>query len=178
MALTRITSPAITSVSATTISGTLPAANINDTSISNITALPAGVGGKVLQVVTNTTGTSTYTTSTTTWIQTALFVNITPSSSSNKILIIANGNLDGSPTATLGHVSIFRDSTNLGSTNGMLSSYGQNSRVIAGASPTILDSPNSTATITYRLYIKSTNGTVDWNGQSSLSSITAMEIQA
>ena len=36
---------------ANAITGTLPAANINDTSIGNITALPAGVGGKVLQVV-------------------------------------------------------------------------------------------------------------------------------
>ena len=43
MAITRITSPAITSVASTAISGTLPAANINDTSISNITALPAAV---------------------------------------------------------------------------------------------------------------------------------------
>ena len=148
-----------------------------DLSSKTIT-LPAGVGGKVLQVVTNTTGTSTYTTNTT-WTQTALFVNITPSSSSNKILVMADGNLDSAVTATLGHASIFRDSTNLGnSTGGMLVSYGQNSRVIAGATPTILDSPNSTATITYRVYVKATGSAVDWNGQSCLASITAMEISA
>ena len=50
--------PTITRLSgANAISGTLPAANINDTSISNITALPAGVGGKVLQVVNGTSAT-------------------------------------------------------------------------------------------------------------------------
>jgi hypothetical protein len=42
---------------ANAITGTLPAANINDTSIGNITALPAGVGGKVLQVVQGTSST-------------------------------------------------------------------------------------------------------------------------
>jgi hypothetical protein len=37
---------------ANAITGTLPAANINDTSIGNITALPAAIAtGKVLQVV-------------------------------------------------------------------------------------------------------------------------------
>ena len=49
---------------ANAITGTLPAANINDTSISNITALPAGVGGKVLQVVTATHNTQFNTSST------------------------------------------------------------------------------------------------------------------
>lgn len=43
MAITRITSPAITSVASTAISGTLPAANINNTSIGNVTALPAAI---------------------------------------------------------------------------------------------------------------------------------------
>src|SRR5210317_2105372 len=33
---------------ANAITGTLPAANINDTSIGNITALPAGVGGSMV----------------------------------------------------------------------------------------------------------------------------------
>ena len=59
MAITRITSPAITSVASTAISGTLPAANINDTSIGNITALPAGVGGNLtLLSTTNFSGSS------------------------------------------------------------------------------------------------------------------------
>ena len=41
--------PTITRLSgANAISGTLPAANINDTSISNITALPAGSALQVL----------------------------------------------------------------------------------------------------------------------------------
>jgi hypothetical protein len=50
---------------ANAITGTLPAANINDTSIGNITALPAGVGGKVLQVVNATYWNSSNTTTST-----------------------------------------------------------------------------------------------------------------
>ena len=74
---------------ANAITGTLPAANINDTSIGNITALPAGVGGKVLQVVHSSTSTSA-STSATTLIDTGLSGTITPSSTSSKILVIVN----------------------------------------------------------------------------------------
>ena len=80
---------------ANAITGTLPATNINDNSIGNITALPAGVGGKVLQVVYSKNTYAVNTNSTTdvdilsasgvTW-ETA----ITPSSTSSKIIIAAN----------------------------------------------------------------------------------------
>jgi hypothetical protein len=77
---------------ANAITGTLPAANINDTSIGNITALPAGVGGKVLQVVSNYDATTS--TSSASFVD--IFgsdLSITLSSTSNKVLIIANAGL-------------------------------------------------------------------------------------
>ena len=75
---------------ANAISGTLPAANINDTSIGNITALPAAIStGKVLQVQTASTQTQVNSTSGT-HADTGLTCNITPSSTSNKVLIIIN----------------------------------------------------------------------------------------
>ena len=80
---------------ANAITGTLPAANINDTSIGNITALPAGVGGKVLQVVqsvnsfqkgmNSTSPTDVESSSGTTWEP-----SITPSSTSSKILSLVS----------------------------------------------------------------------------------------
>jgi len=71
MAITRITSPAITSVASTAISGTLPAANINDTSIGNITALPAAVDvGSVIKLQTQTASSSSSITFTSTYITT------------------------------------------------------------------------------------------------------------
>ena len=110
MAITRITSPAITSVASTAISGTLPAANINDTSISNITALPAGVGGKVLQVVQGTSTTATDS-STESFVATNLTASITPSSSSNKILIIASGCYDLNGNARQADFAVYRNTT-------------------------------------------------------------------
>jgi len=77
---------------ANAITGTLPAANINDTSIGNITALPAGVGGKVLQVVQGTSSTQFAQSSPTDGTiyypsSNKISATITPSSSSSKILI-------------------------------------------------------------------------------------------
>jgi len=72
--------------------GIIVTADIADAQITSA-KLASGVGGKVLQVV---TGTSTdYTsTSSTGFVATSLTVSITPSSSSNKILVIcSNGSL-------------------------------------------------------------------------------------
>ena len=40
------------------LEGTIPDTNINNASLDNVTGLPAGVGGKVLQVVSAATTTS------------------------------------------------------------------------------------------------------------------------
>ncbi len=73
---------------ANAITGTLPAANINNTSIGSVTALPAGVGGKVLQVVqTVITTAQALSTSTSKIDLPGYSVAITPSSSSNKVLV-------------------------------------------------------------------------------------------
>jgi hypothetical protein len=72
---------------ANAITGTLPAANINDTSIGNITALPAGVGGKVLQVVNASFSGDSSNTTSTSFVDTANILNITPLSSNSKIIV-------------------------------------------------------------------------------------------
>lgn len=60
---------------------------LNNQSISSVTALPSGVGGKVLQVL-STTKTDTFSTTSQTPVDiTGLSLNITPSSTSSKILI-------------------------------------------------------------------------------------------
>jgi len=68
----------------------------NNNTISAITALPAGVGGKVLQVVTTENSTEVSQTSTsngTVYYNTNLTANITPSSSSNKIIAYGDFNV-------------------------------------------------------------------------------------
>ena len=64
---------------------------LNNLSVSALTALPSGVGGKVLQVV-STTKTDVFTASLNNSFTdiTGLSVSITPSSASNKILILVS----------------------------------------------------------------------------------------
>ena len=145
---------------------------------SNTVTLPSGVGGKVLQVVSGTL-TSSYTTSSTSFVATGLDVAITPSSTSSKIFIIATSYLDDNGTARDVLSTIFRDSTNLGdSTNGMMDSFGGSTRLRANHSMSFLDSPNSTSAITYEVYYKTGGASVSFNSQGSISSITAMEVSA
>lgn len=130
--------------------------------------------GQVIQVLGATdqtqrnTSSSTYVTA-----SNGLSVTITPSSSSNKMFIIIN-----TGTANGLSLSIFRDSTNLGSS---ASTYGFG--YIDGVAQAIgcisvLDSPSTTSAITYQLYFKSdTGGNVYINNNNSKGSITVMEVK-
>ena len=62
---------------------------LNNNSITSVTALPSGVGGKVLQVQQGTLSSSVVLSNVavSTFADTGLNVNITPNSSSNKILL-------------------------------------------------------------------------------------------
>jgi len=140
---------------ANAITGTLPAANINDTSIGNITALPAGVGGKVLQVVSANKTNSFTTTSTAFSDVTGLSVSITPSSSSNKILIIVT--LYMSAEVSPLQAKLFRgESTELQ----FVQDYPVASNTYSTGSSvnmSILDTPSTTSATTYKVQIASSN---------------------
>ena len=153
---------------------------LNNLSISAVTALPSGVGGKVLQVVTATDNTSRNTSSTSfVTASNTLSVSITPSSASNKIFIIATF---GSWTLSAGMLlTIFRGATNLGDSSNGLSwvySAGSVSTDIGFASSvSVLDSPSSTSALTYQLYIRTLGGT-GYIMEKGKGSITAFEIGA
>jgi len=140
---------------ANAITGTLPAANINDTSIGNITALPAGVGGKVLQVVSANKTNSFTTTSTAFSDVTGLSVSITPASSSNKILIIVT--LYMSAEVSPLQAKLFRgESTELQ----FVQDYPVASNTYSTGSSvnmSILDTPSTTSATTYKVQIASSN---------------------
>ena len=148
------------------LDGTLPDTNINNASLDNVTGLPAGVGGKVLQVVTATSSTKKATTGTS-LVDTNLSASITPSSTSSKIFISctqiiqvynSSGNygtgrwkivqtIDGSDT----------DITTGGSTGaGNVFTYdygGSGINIYRPTNYTLLVSPNTTSTITYKTQI-------------------------
>ena len=142
-------------------------------------------GGKILQVKTATDETerSTTTTSFVTASNT-LTLNITPSSSSSKIYLIAHTNCFGSNSNTNIYYTIFRDSTNLGSSNdGMLALHKPQyttsfNTASHNACIQILDEPSSSSQQTYQVYFAAASGTAHINYHSGKSVITAMEVSA
>ena len=94
-----------------TTGGVILPSGINNTSISNVTTLPAGVGGKVLQVVQVTKQDSqTFNLITGTLSDiTGMSASITPSSSSNKVLVMFTVHIGQIPGGSaMGYVNIDR----------------------------------------------------------------------
>ncbi len=150
---------------------------LNNNSISNITSLPTGVGGKVLQVLTATDQAARTTTSTSfVTASNTLSVDITPSATSSKILIQTSFECS-SASSGRSFFTIYKDSTNLGHTNGMFSVGGQELDGQSG-SMTFLDSPSSTSQLTYAVYMKSNGQTASMNANTVKGSIVVMEIGA
>ena len=133
--------------------------------------------GKVLQVVTATDSTTRSTTSASfVTASNTLSVNITPSSASNKIFIIVNA---GGYINTTGEANytIYKESTNLGGSDGMTRMYNETAAQInSSIAMSYLDSPSSTSELTYQVYLKAVSGTVYINYPNGKASITAFEI--
>ena len=132
--------------------------------------------GKVLQVVQGTYSTQTSTTSNS-WTSTGLTASITPSSTSNKILIMASMGAVYTSAATIqGAFKIFRDSTSLSGSQ-LSQVYGNNSSIEGNEYIQYLDSPSSTSSITYDIrFLEYGSGTIYVNLNNSTSVIILMEI--
>ena len=168
---------------------------LNNLSISAVTALPSGVGGKVLQVV-STAKTDTFTSATTgSFIDiTGLSLSITPSSASNKILILANVMGGGVVGLNNNMFRMVRNSTAIDvgdSSSARTPCFSVGSDGGDGNQPThnsgsFLDSPNTTSAITYKIQVLSNAYTIYINRSKSdpdahysargSSTITAIEI--
>jgi hypothetical protein len=136
--------------------------------------------GTVLQVVQATTNSSSNTTSNS-FVSTGFSASITPSSSTNKILVIlSGGDIDSQAGGRQNYCTIFRNNTtNIGNAGfGMFSVYHDTARSIVPASGCVLDSPATTSSTTYTLYFRSSAGRVDHNSQQAQVSFTLMEIAA
>jgi hypothetical protein len=150
---------------ASNVTGTLPSGN-----------LPAG---SILQVVTATDSTQRTTTSTSfVTASNTLSVDITPSATSSKIYIICHTSFGTDTANAQAEVTLYRDSSNLGTAQGFMS----NILITSGTSirtpgtMTVLDSPSSTSQLTYQPYFKAASGTLQLNWNNTKSSITAFEI--
>jgi hypothetical protein len=146
---------------------------LNNNSLSSVTSLPAGVGGKVLQVVGVSASGST-TTSSTSFVDTALTASITPSSSSNKILITTSQNAEVNG-ATSGFLNLERNTTNLGTMAIFQSANGTKNVAYS-----YIDSPSTTSAIQYTVQVRTNNVgiSVTHNANNPNASIILMEIEA
>ena len=134
-------------------------------------------GGKVLQVVT-ATDSANYSVTSTSFVNSSngLTVDITPSSATSKIFVqVSIANIFGQGGQNL-FMTIYRDSTNLGGSNGMGINGGFDESVPCSMS--ILDSLATTSATTYQVYSKVTGGTSDYGNGNAVSTITAFEIGA
>jgi type IV pilus biogenesis protein CpaD/CtpE len=177
---------------ANAISGTIPQSNIANASLGAVTALPAAIStGKVLQVV-ETRKTDTASTSSSTMAAiSGLSASITPSSSSNKILVIYIASCSSNNHT---HTAISRDSGSsfigagvaVGSRPAVSTFHYADSNTCRPVTCTILDTPSTTSAITYQVYWRANASTGYINrtytdadagyGARGASSITLMEI--
>ena len=152
---------------------------LNNNSISAVSALPSGIDtGKVGQVVTAVYDTDSESTSSSSFVQIGPSLSITPSAASSKIFVQVHGGSVYTASDKNGKFSIFRDSTNLGNTNGFYVHFANLSYLMSGLSMSVLDSPSSTSAITYATYVKTSSAPVLFQNNTTRTVITAMEILA
>ena len=160
--------------------------------------LASGVGGKVLQVVHTTYQSQAVTTSATPADISGFSATITPSSASNKVLVLVSVSMGGAGNA-YGYLLLLRGSTSLIVGNGaggsqvntfISSGYIDGAAAMRGGSNSYLDSPNTTSATTYKIQFASPNSSnafyINRQDQSAdgaytqfpVSSITLLEIAA
>ena len=151
-------------------------------------AIPSIPGGKVLQVVTAETSTATATTSTT-YSDTTLTASITPSATSSKVLVLISQQYNYYASVTTfikAGIKLVRTisatDTDLWETGGLTLNSGSGSVAQwGGALPiTILDSPSTTSSITYKTqqHKEATDTTMLTQPENEKSTITLIEIGA
>jgi len=139
-----------------------------------------GSGQIINQVVQGTSTTNTTTTSAT-FVTTNLSATITPSSSSSKILVLANPLVYTNNSSAGPFLTIYRGATNLGVgtyTYPFLGwAFANNSSLGASYLMNYLDSPATTSATTYTVYfLSNAGGTSGINQYNIPSTITLLEI--
>lgn len=157
--------------------------------------IAAGITGKVLQVVSSSYNGSDSTTSAT-FVDTGLTANITPSSTSNKVLILCDFTMgygtDGRPGYCIKRGSTelnLGNATSIGSRKVVTTGdYSASNTILGSGAISYLDSPSSTSSVTYTLAMLSRDASytswlnyTGWDGDRAdvyrgASTITLMEI--
>jgi len=161
----------------------------NNNTISAITALPASIAtGKVLQVVNGLFSTSV-TTNSSSFSDVGLSASITPSSSSNKVLVlVALNGVESRDNRTWLNAKLVRGSTDIVANFGGRAGYGQKygytdsdyHRGVGAVTCAFLDSPSTTSATTYKIQYASNENVASIGvcSTGSNSQITLMEVSA
>ena len=162
---------------------------LNNNSLSSVTALPAGVGGKVLQVKYTSANTEQTITNTFDVDITGLSVTITPTSSSSKFLITGNVQAKLSDNTgygtqivkTVGGSSSVVFAENSTSSSNKLSFYINSSDTGIDfrnrKSIQYLDSPSTTSEIVYKIQVDVDNG-VTFQKDNNQSYMSVIEVSS
>jgi hypothetical protein len=142
-------------------------------------------GGKILQVI-QATKTNFLSTTSSSYVTTGLAASITPSSSSSKILVLMSSTLGNNTNGGVSYLTIFRNSTDLSAATGNPGLTAFEVPITGGAtSPAVLsylDSPSTTSSTTYTIYLKVSGGTgwfgYDLAGNAIVSTLILMEVAA
>ena len=176
-----VTDAKIAAMAATKLTGTVPDAN--------------APSGSVIQVVQGVLATPVVY-SAQAWGDIGLSATITPSNTSNKVLVIVHIQVGGDGSAYDAAIALVRNSTQIalptsyGSRNGSFLPFNSRSQSIyecTSISNSFLDSPSSTSALTYKLQGYANNGTGQYINRTSsdadnfgdsrhISTITLMEI--
>jgi hypothetical protein len=159
---------------------------VDSTTATGLKWATAVGGGKVLQVVQDVSTTEESTTSTS-YVDTALSIAITPSAASSKVLVIVNAAVSFSRNNAIEGgmvINVLRTSTQLGEKKMALEvdTSATENRIVPkmDASIIYLDSPNTTSATTYKVQYKTefSSSTAVFANNSGTSSITLIEIGA
>lgn len=155
---------------------------LNNNSLSSVTSLPAAIPtGKIIQIVHAHTATIVSSTSNT-YVDSSLTASITPSSSSNKVIVVINQSFAKFDANTWGNVKVLRGSTDIGGVipaRGLLYTGGTD-QIYGGMcfNYNFQDSPSSTSSVTYKTQFNNNQGTGSFKAQpdSSQSYMLLMEV--
>ena len=147
--------------------------------------LPAGAtaGGIIQMVEVTNTDQTTFGSTPSDWTATGFSASITPTSASNKVLVMVSTSFYIDTEDTTGGLTVFRNgTTNLGG-----GSYGLKGIYFYGFNETednqvpvnmqVIDSPATTSSVSYEVYLKGDKSTVRLNGiRNHQQSIILMEV--
>lgn len=147
--------------------------------VSKIERASLGYSGAVLQVVNSQTNSGTFSTTSTSFVDTGFALSITPTSATSKILIIVTAAITTTSTSQQVIGTLYRNTTALNSTG--LTNYENGSSGGYQWVPSTmmyLDSPSTTSSTSYKVYFRTTGGTGYYGAGNAGVSFTLTEIAA